>query len=226
MKYVYSKILFQDLEDALLTDSTREIFWLQELIVRLLCGCYPNSEITSYNYEIFLQKLFAQKCNEQDCYNPFNTDKDFKLQAVKTKVDILQALCDFRLEADDINYLLKNSDASKFRLGPLGFDSSGSAYWYFQGTRLYREDRNMNDNEKSTWKVICMTENDWYQLARKLKASKISQNQELYRILNETILQEIPKLYKKEQNCTRKRFLCSLPLRTSARMHEVSMLNI
>uniref|UniRef100_A0A8D9EA60 Cat eye syndrome critical region protein 2 n=1 Tax=Cacopsylla melanoneura TaxID=428564 RepID=A0A8D9EA60_9HEMI len=133
----------EELEEALLTDGTEDTgsSLLQELIVRLLCGCYGrNHGISIFNYQMFLRRLFRTKCREYGRENPFDSDIDFQFLPLRTKVEILQALCDFRLDADDVLDCLKNLESDSLRLQPLGYDRNQSAYWYFYGTRLYRED--------------------------------------------------------------------------------------
>lgn len=209
------------MEEALLTDGTEESSWLQELIVRLLSGCLPNNEISTFNYQMFLRRLFRQKCQEYDLYNPFNTDEDFQLLPLRTKVDILNVLCDFRLDAEDVLEQLKNLEADSLRVEPLGTDNNNSAYWYFYGTRLYREDfRNRSKKGKSVWQVICFTEDDWFQLAKKFKESTTKVEKQLYQTLNENFLPELPRLFREKERLARKRLLENLPRRTSNRLRK------
>ncbi|KAF5295477.1 hypothetical protein FQR65_LT10465 [Abscondita terminalis] len=210
----------EDLEEALLTDGTEETSWLQELIVRLLTGCLPNNEISTFNYQMFLRRLFREKCKEHDRYNPFNTDIDFQLLPLRTKVDILHALCDFRLDAEDVLEQLKNLEADSLRVEPLGYDNNESAYWYFYGTRLYREDFKTKANKKgkSVWQVVCFTEDDWFQLAKKFKKSQSKSERQLYHTLTENFLPELPRLFCEKERLARKRLLENQPRRTSSRL--------
>ncbi|XP_060534747.1 uncharacterized protein LOC132707092 [Cylas formicarius] len=212
----------EDLEEALLTDGTEETSWLQELIVKLLSGCLPNNEISTFNYQMFLRRLFRQKCQEHDRYNPFNTDIDFTLLPLRTKVDILHALCDFRLDADDVLEELKNLEADSLRVEPLGYDCNESAYWYFYGTRLYREDyKTKNNKKKSIWQVICFTEEDWIQLTKKFKSSASKAERALYHTLSKNFLPELPRLFQEKERQARRRLLETQPRRVSDRIKKL-----
>ncbi|XP_063392585.1 uncharacterized protein LOC134678073 isoform X1 [Cydia fagiglandana] len=237
----------EELEEALLTDGTEESAssLLTELIVRLLNGCLGNNDISAFNYQMYLRRLFRRKCQETGRYNPFNTDIDFQFLPLRTKVEILYALCDFRLDAEDVFDLFKNLEAESLRVEPLGYDNNDSAYWYFYGTRLYREDtikkqKGKNKKKKGkeskkrgwfygddwlddedterVWQVVCFTEDDWTHLTEKFSRATSKVEKELYRSLSQNFLPEIPRLFQEKERLQRKRLLELAPRRTSSRV--------
>ncbi|XP_038216815.1 uncharacterized protein LOC119835850 [Zerene cesonia] len=234
----------EELEEALLTDGTEDSgsSLLTELIVRLLNGCLGNNDISAFNYQMYLRRLFRQKCQESGRYNPFNTDIDFQFLPLRRKVEILYALCDFRLDAEDVFDLFKNLEAESLRVEPLGWDDNDSAYWYFYGTRLYREDivkkpkgkkkkknkdkkrgwlhgEDWNDDEtERVWQVVCFTEEDWTHLTQKFSKATSKVEKELFRSLSQNFMPEIPRLFQEKERLQRKRLLELAPRRTSSRV--------
>lgn len=224
----------EDLEEALLTDGVESIDLdkqlIPDLIVRLLKGCDDVQAgwnfITTSNYQMFLRRIFRQKCSQYNIENPFNEDTDFHSLPLKTKLKILHYLCEFRLDSESVSSTLDNLEADSLRIEPLGFDGNNSAYWYFYGTRLYREDtisasepkkRNKGGNleNQSIWQVVCFTEDDWNNLVTKFKGSKNKKERALCEVLQENFLPNIPKLFKdKELQRRRKLFQA----RTSSRI--------
>ncbi|XP_058830193.1 protein split ends-like isoform X2 [Topomyia yanbarensis] len=224
----------EDLEEALLTDADVEsevdlkIYnarLLSDLIVALLKGCDALSQIVEHispsNYQMFLRRLFRQKCQEYNIDNPFNTDTDFEKLPLRTKILILKYLCDFRLDSADVYNSFANLQADSLRVEPLGYDSKGSAYWYFFGTRLYREDyetpsgKGNKSSKRSVWQVICFTEEDWRNLAGKFQNSKNENVIALHQQLEENFLPNIPKIFRDKERERRNKLL---ERRTSSRI--------
>lgn len=148
---------------------------------------------------------------EYNIENPFNADTDFHTLTLKTKVLILNYLCDFRLDSADVELITNDFEPNSLRIEPLGYDSFGSVYWYFYGTRLYREDFRKSHSSKKdvatsrVWQVICFSEQDWQNLANKFKHSKSRKEIALYKTLTEDFLPDIPVLFKAKEAERRRR---------------------
>ena len=90
-------------------------------------------------------------------WDPFQSKGcDYSGLAAREKIELLHKLCHWRLELDDVGDLVRVSgrgsgcglvmipgvqgyDGPSLRLTPLGRDGDGFLYWFFYGTRLYRE---------------------------------------------------------------------------------------
>jgi hypothetical protein len=108
------------------------------------------------------------------------------------------------LDSADVENIIGNLEADSLRINPLGYNNNGSAYWYFFGTRLYREDY-PKGTKNSIWQVICFTEEDWINLANKFKISKSRKESALYKTLTENFLPTIPALFKAKEQERRRR---------------------
>lgn len=183
-----------------------------ELIVRLLKGCdglrSVANEITSSNYQMFLRRFLRQQCPLHNIENHFDTDIDFQSLPVRKRLLILYDLCHFRLDSFDVQEILNKLEPDSLRVEPLGYDSKGSGYWYFYGTRLYREDKPSSWNTlkgNSVWQVICFTEKDWQNLAEKFKSSINAKERELHCILHKNFLPKLPQLFRERERLRRRK---------------------
>lgn len=182
---------------------------------------------------MFLRRFLRQQCRLHQTENHFDTDIDFQSLPVRKRLQILHDLCHFRLDSVDVQVILSNLEADSLRVEPLGYDAKNSGYWYFYGTRLYREDKPTANtasgsgkastaaaaaggsigssgntalgSNSTVWQVICFTEEDWQNLAAKFKTSTNGKERELFQILDENFLPKLPQLFRERERLRRRK---------------------
>lgn len=137
--------------------------------------------------------------------NKFDKDIDFYSLPLRSKILILHLLCDIRLDSVDVGRISNKIVQESLRVDPLGTDSKGSTYWYFHGTRLYREDKVKSENDESTvWQVICFTEEDWNKFTNTLN-NRLKNERALRYILETDFLPKLPLLFQKKERSRRQK---------------------
>ncbi|KAH3884183.1 hypothetical protein DPMN_008156 [Dreissena polymorpha] len=129
----------EDLERELINSEEEEgSEFIRDILCRLLNGCYSRKDVTSENYDIYVKDIIKYKWDGSS--SPILEKSEFKQLTLREKVELLLAICEFRLDTEDVVEQLKGFEGDSMRVEPLGKDKEGSSYWYFYGTRLYKED--------------------------------------------------------------------------------------
>ncbi|KAG2640617.1 DDT domain-containing protein DDR4-like [Panicum virgatum] len=156
----------------------------------------------------------------------------YKTLEPATRLVILKAICDIRVEQEDIrNFIdssLKNGhDLSTFRKERIGGDSLGISYWYeddeILGHRLYREIRRVEQVKKEPgkrsrgkggssaisvmsyqWETAASSFDEFDDVAEKLFSSRNRTEVSLGKKLKIEYLPEIEKIHKKKERLLKK----------------------
>ncbi|TKW30967.1 hypothetical protein SEVIR_2G073900v4 [Setaria viridis] len=156
----------------------------------------------------------------------------YKTLEPATRLVILKAICDIRVEQDDIRNFIDSSlkqghDLSTFRKERIGGDSLGISYWYeddeILGHRLYREIRRVEQVKKEPgkrsrgkggssaisvvsyqWETVASNFDEFDDVAEKLFSSRNRTEVSLGKKLKIEYLPEIEKIHKKKERLLKK----------------------
>ncbi|KAM0944066.1 putative transcription regulator DDT family [Dioscorea sansibarensis] len=142
-----------------------------------------------------------------------------------TRVLILKALCDIRVEQEDIRSYIDNSlkhgvQLSTFRKERIGGNSHGTSYWFEDdpiiGHRLYREVRQAETKKVKTkgvphvlpvspqWETVATNLDEFQVVSDKLLASKNKTEVNLAKKLKIDVLPEVEKIHKRKEKLLKK----------------------
>ncbi|ONK76436.1 uncharacterized protein A4U43_C03F27870 [Asparagus officinalis] len=149
----------------------------------------------------------------------------YKTLEPATRVLILKALCDIRVEQEDIRSYIEKSlkhgiHLSVFRRERIGGDSHGISYWYEDdpiiGHRLYREIRHVEVKKAKArgptplphvsyqWETVATNLDEFEEVSDKLISSKNRTEAALGKRLKIDLLPEIEQIHKKKERLLKK----------------------
>ncbi|XP_071696248.1 DDT domain-containing protein DDR4-like [Rutidosis leptorrhynchoides] len=147
----------------------------------------------------------------------------YKTLDPSVRVVILKALCDIRVEQDDIRSYIDDSikngvPLSAFRKERTGGDSHGVSYWYEDdpiiGQRLYREikkvevkkgkGKNVQSVPSYQWETVSTNLDEFQDVSEKLFSSKNRTESSLGKKLKIDMLPEIEKVQKRKEKLLKK----------------------
>ncbi|CAA7395327.1 unnamed protein product [Spirodela intermedia] len=150
----------------------------------------------------------------------------YKTLEPKTRVLILKALCDIRVEQEDIRSYIDNSikhgiQLAAFRQERVGGDSHGISFWYEDdpiiGHRLYREIRRVEVIKKAKakgsqslatvscqWETVATNLDEFQEVSDKLLSSNNRTEASLGKKLKIDFLPEIEKIHKRKEKLLKK----------------------
>ncbi|XP_038878844.1 DDT domain-containing protein DDR4 isoform X3 [Benincasa hispida] len=141
------------------------------------------------------------------------------------RVVILKALCDIRVEQEDVRSYIENSlkhgvQLSAFRKERIGGDSHGTYFWYEDdpiiGHRLYREIRKVELKKAKSkgsqvlpcttyqWETVATNFDEFQDVSEKLFTSKNRSEASLGKKLKMDMLPEIEKVHKRKERLLKK----------------------
>lgn len=107
------------------------------------------------------------------------------------------------------------------RVDPIGKDARGATYWYFFGTRLYRDDAPLKvrtsldpvNHPSRTfttvrgWNLVCRTSDDWSKLVTQFEKSTHHDEVALHCTLIDDFLPNIQSMFVQQEQLRRKKLV-------------------
>ena len=190
------------LEDAFL-DSSDD--YLPVLQTRMLRQVTRNRFVTEESWLMYLKRELDKRNEPFD----YNEQLQYSSLPLFTRVCLLLQLCEWQLERPELfKPCLQTEErmaSLQWRSTLVGFDSSGSAYWYFPSlNRVYRQQFSRHikalpatdsQYDKAQWQLVCATEHEWKQWPLQFKDSATKTELKLFQSLQRDIAPRVAKQF-------------------------------